>query len=63
LSGFLGFEFDFQRVAQGSKALGDWTGHNSDIEFRFFGKICLFSPVYAQIKPAITRDFDRAIYF
>jgi hypothetical protein len=33
------------------------------LSFRFFGKICLFSPVYAQIKPAITRDFDRAIYF
>jgi hypothetical protein len=46
LSGFLGLEFDFERVAQGSKALGDWSGHNSDIEFLFVsGKVCLVSPV------------------
>jgi hypothetical protein len=54
LSGFLGFEFDFQRVAQGSKALGDWTGHNSDIEFSFLWENL---PVLSGICP------DQARYY
>jgi hypothetical protein len=55
LSGFLGFEFDFQRVAQGSKALGDWSGHNSDIDF-----FCFFREILPGISGICP---DQALYY
>ena len=60
---FLDSSLIFSELHRAAKLLATGLAIIRILSFRFFGKICLFSPVYAQIKPAITRDFDRAIYF